>query len=213
MAVLFTVLAVLTGGLVIYYNSTNIENTLKTQILHTTRIYKDIANLEAEEIAQKFKVLRLSLEAEMNYQTFESITRATLREIVQGSIKMKSSFYITVDGDWASGYVMERINEDDIIQKSFQTVVDNLPNCPEMDTLNLDSIKRGTWVNVCYEEVPKRAYIEPVVQAGKLLGFVGGVLDMSDIEVAQYNFIDASSGILIFDNYGNVIADSGKTNV
>lgn len=213
MAVLFTVLAVLTGGLVIYYNSTNIENTVKTQILHTTRIYKDLANLEADEMAQKFKVLRLSLEAEMNYQTFEAITRANLREIVQGSIKMKSSFYITVDGDWASGYVMERINEDDIIQKSFQTVVDNLPNCPEMDTLNLDTIDGGTWVNVCYEDVPKRAYIEPVVQAGKLLGFVGGVLDMSVIEVAQYNFIDASSGILIFDNYGNVIADSGKTNI
>lgn len=211
MAVIFTLAAILLGSVVVYYNAMNIEENAKTQMLHTAQVYTDIASLEADEIGQKFTVIRLSLEGNMDAQTFESITRASLREIVLGSVKMKASFFISKNGDWLTGYVIERINEEDVIQKSFQTVIGEADMCTGIEPIDLDEIRGGSWFNICFEGSPKRAYIEPIELSGRLQGFVGGVLDISDIEVSSFSFMGHASGMMMFDAYGNIL--TGNENV
>ncbi len=211
MTIILTVVALIIGTGVLLNNTRRIERVFSDQLITASELNSEILESEFSEIAQLFRVNRENAEKNQNESDGGYDPEAMAKTILNQSWLINNVFYLSnseMHSD--ASFHISKINSTDFLIEPLDPIDAYTDNCHSVDDKRDTIDISGVWVTVCNESFSKRAYVEPLILNGKIIGYIGTVIELSSMQLPDFKFVNTTSETMLLDNDGHILSSTEK---
>jgi len=201
-------LAIASG--VLYNNSLRIEKLFVEQLNSVGAIYSSVLDSRFDEKARVLTAYSALAIDSTSSKRQESSIEDSAMQLLSEPDTLSNIFFISENEDRYSSFIAESFGGSDILVSPLDSWENTLQSCHELVLSENRQLSRGAWIMICTEEYIKRAYVEPLFLKGDLIGYVGTVMNMEDVDLPSMTYLGVSSSIFLVDHDGHIISSANQ---